>query len=190
MIRYPALLALFLAGTLVAADYAAPDKAKALEGVKEQLGAALKGEKKPEAFVTLFGSLQNVELISCDDKKLTVRIKDQNFDLVWDKIESTELVGMAQSCLETSGPGTLALADYCIATQQYVRAKQALAASYKTPNPNRQAIEERTNYMKAAETPVSASAVAASATKTVTVSSGPYAPPAKIAYEPSETGKL
>src|SRR5262245_15162955 len=125
MFRYAALLLLVLSGALFAADYAPPEKAKALDTLKQQIGSTLKAaEKTPEAYMTLFGSLQSVRVVSCDNAKLIVRVNDQQFDLQWEKVEPSDVISVGQVTLEKSCDGTLALCDYALATQQYVRAHQ------------------------------------------------------------------
>jgi len=159
---------LCVAGGLFAGDNA-PDKAKALDAVKGTVKAALSSGKKVEVYLTVLGSPQKVEVLSSDPKFLTIKLQNNPFPLSWEKISAEQMAGVAKACVMKSGSSALALADYCIATQQRDKADEALLLAASLEKNLAPQIAERMTQIKAMNAPTG-SAIAASGV-------GPKAPP-------------
>lgn len=120
------LAAVLFVTSTVRADYAVPDKAKALEALQTMVGEAAKSGKKVEVWMTLFGSLQKVELVGASAKFLTVKVAGNNFDQPWEKVTPEQIAGVGKSCVQGDAKRALVVADYCMATEQGKKADEAL----------------------------------------------------------------
>ncbi|HYG76249.1 MAG TPA: hypothetical protein VEK08_14690 [Planctomycetota bacterium] len=158
----------FVASCVCAAD-GAPDKARALEGIKASVAEALKSGKKVEVWLTLLGSPQKVEILRSDAKFLTIKLQNNPFPHSWDKISPEQLAGVGKACVLNDGKRALALADYCIATEQKGKADEALVLAASLDKNLSAQIAERMAQVKSMNGPA-ISAIAASGV-------GPKAPP-------------
>src|SRR3954447_11763697 len=79
-----------IAAQALAADYAIPDKAKALEAAKSAVAEAAKSGKKVKIWVNI-GTDVKADLTSSDDKTLTVTIEGNPFPIKWEKIPQEQV---------------------------------------------------------------------------------------------------
>src|SRR6185295_10262882 len=108
---------------------AAPDKAKALEGVKTYVEEASKSGKKIQVWVTAFGGSTKADLSKSNAKKLTVVIENNPFDLQWEKLSSKDLINVAKACVQEDGKRALLLCDYLISINELEEADKALLSA-------------------------------------------------------------
>jgi len=122
------LIAVFvvLSASVAAADYAPPDKAKALEAVQNVVAETVKSGKKLEVWLTVLGSGQKTEVVKASAKFLSVKVQGNVMDQPWEKIAPEEIAGVAKSCVMNDAQRALVLADYCLATGQHEKADDAL----------------------------------------------------------------
>ncbi len=203
-----AILAVLVAPifALHAADYIPPSAESAADLIKLRLATDLPRLKQPSVMITMFGSLDSVKLIGADNQNLTVNYKEKNFDQAWSKMSVQDIVTVADVCFAGDAQGMLSELDYTFATGQLQRAHDLIEEKLKTTTDAKikQQLDERMAYWKVKTTPQHPVAVSAASVQTgfngggnptgvpaeAAASSSPLAAPAKIAFTPSEPGKL
>jgi len=201
MIR-ASLIAFLACATLAAqADFTPPDKVKALETLKKSVEDASKAGKKIEVWLTILGALQKVDLVKADAKSITVKVQNNDFPQSWEKIAPEQIAGIGKNCVQGDAQRALALADYCMATEQRQKADEALDMAAQSSQSLGAALTDRMKYVKtmqgSAPAVNAASAAGVGAGNTSVASGGPstpdlkpYAAPAKIDFKASEGGAL
>ena len=177
-----------------AADFAAPDKAKALDAVKTAVADAIKTGKKVEVWVTVLGKVEKTELVSADAKNITVKVQGNPFPQSWEKLPVDQIAGIAKACVLDDGARALVLADYCMATEQREKAGDALdlaAAHGQSGAP----LKDRMKFVSSmagapAPSATAAAGVGASSSSSKSEDGVPYKAPDKLAYKASESGYL
>jgi len=179
-----------------AADFTPPDKAKALDAIKTVVSEASKA-KKTEVWITLFGSLQKVELVGADAKMVTVKVQGNPFPQNWEKVAIGEIAGIVKNCVQGNAQRALALADFCMANDLREKADDALAMAAEASQTLGAALTDRSKFIKtmAGAPVVSAAAASGHGSSTSSASSGPvdgtpYKAPEKLAFKGSEQGYL
>jgi len=189
-----------LSSSLSAADFTPPDKAKALDAIKAGVAEACKAGKKIEVWVTLFGSLQKTELVKASEKAVTVNVQKNPFDLSWEKITPDQIAGIGKACVLGDAQRALALADYCMATEQREKADDALDIAAQASQTLGAQLTDRVGFVKKMAGAPVVNAVAASGGgggggSSSSAAAGPpdgvpYAAPAKVEFKGSEQGYL
>ncbi|HYG74685.1 MAG TPA: DUF1549 domain-containing protein [Planctomycetota bacterium] len=181
-----------------AADFAPPDKAAALEAMKKMVAEAAKA-KKTEVWVTLFGSLQKVELVGADAKMLTVKVQGNPFPQNWEKVAVNEIAGIGKNCVHGDAKRALIVADFCMANELREKADEALDLAAQASQTLGAALTDRIKFVKgmagAAPTVNAAAAAGLGSGGSSSASSGPvdgtpYKAPEKVAFKASEQGYL
>ena len=215
MLKKVALTAFLCAPFLSAfsADYVPPSAETSADTIKLRLGVDLHTLKQPSVMITLFGSLESVNLVAADNQNLTVKFKDKNFDQPFNKIAPAEIVTVAEACFAADTQGMLAEIDYAFGTGQLTRAHDLIESNLKkTPAPApaiKQNLEDRMAFWKIKTAPPRSAPLNAMSVQTGTpsgataplaqtgmpassesVSLTPLAAPSKLAFTPSQPGQL
>ncbi|HLX62822.1 MAG TPA: DUF1549 domain-containing protein, partial [Planctomycetota bacterium] len=191
-------LALSIAASHVfAADYAVPDKAKALDAVKALVADAAKSGKKVYVWVTL-GTYVKAQLSQADALAITVISEGNDFPIKWDKIPQEQIPTIIKNCWQDDSKRALVGMDYCMATGQLDKAEEfmtlaagdskALGDDLKVRIKALGGLQDAAKIAADPQLAARAAAVAAAANKDKDDAS--YKGPEKIAYRPSEYGYL
>ena len=194
-----------------AASFVPPDAAVALDTLKLRTSTALRSfGPKREAMVTLFGSLQTVTVVSADNQRVTVTLKDRQFEQPWEKFAPKEVAAIAAAANSTDANFAISIIDYLLASGKFDVARDQIdaLAHGNAGGPVKQALDDRLAYLKSREDPKPAAAgkapvailnaqpgeipslSGASSSGSSSSSSAPLAAPAKIAFTASQNGSL
>ncbi|MEI6234083.1 MAG: DUF1549 domain-containing protein [Planctomycetota bacterium] len=190
-----ALAVAIVASPMFAADYAVPDKAKALEAVKAVVSDAAKSGKKVYVWVTL-GAYVKAQLAKSDDKVLTVISEGNEFNIKWEKIPQEQLPTIVKNCIQDDHKRHLIGMDFCLATGQLDKAEEFMTLASENSKELGDDLKSRIKALnglrdaaKAAANPAPAAAVAAAGSKDKDEPQS-YKAPDKIAFRPSDFGSL
>ena len=133
--------------SLAASEYSPPPKEQAAAPLYGVISAAAKSGQKHVVWLTVFSSLQKVDLLKADDKGITVNVENNAFDQPWAKIAPDELVNISVACMDRNEASALAVIDYLLAYGKFEKADEVISLAVGFNPKFGEPLADRVNFL-------------------------------------------